>query len=264
MNWTRTHLIAAVGITMIGVYSSNAAIVEVANGKIGGSGAPATVSSSISVGAGADMLIVMHASELGGGGPTVMRYGGIEMDIAVGSTTTSQAAIYYLDLSTPGITGTTLEADMSAWSVRNGFAAGWVSVDGNLGAGEYIDVHDTEMVAVGAPALDNSIDLVTTVETFNVVTFNGNESGTVTVNAPLTVVYEDDNIGSARSAAGYEEQVAAGTSTYSWVLNNPNSGSGTVNADYRRIAAAAFEVVPEPGSLALLGIGGLLIVRRRR
>lgn len=211
-------------------------ITAVNNGTFGGSAPGATVTESITVGVGADMLIVVTSAELGGTNPTPMAvtYGGVAMNQAVGNLTNS--GIWYLDLATPGITGTNLAVDMSGYTSRNGFAAGWVSIDGNLGTGESIVLHSTGTSA----AQSNTVDLTTTVETFNVVNFNGNNTNrAITVNSPNpTVIYTDTNIGSAESAAAYASAVAAGSHTYQW-----NLGLTPPHADYRRIDAAAFAVV---------------------
>jgi len=220
--------IAAAVVVGVSITSADAAIMAVNQGKIGGSNPGATKKSSgnISVGV-ADMLIVMVVHEVGGGGPTKVTYGGIDLTdaLAEDNMTTAGAdttgSIWYIDLSTPGITGNTLEVDMSSWGTVNGHASGWVSVDGNLGVGESIALHTTASISQAPPALDNTISITTTTETFNVVNFNGNAGGTVTVNKPTSsiggvdndgddVIYSDVDIGSARSAAGWEEAVASG------------------------------------------------------
>jgi hypothetical protein len=225
-------------------------IVVVNDGNFGGSGAPASVSQSIAVGTGADMLIVMTSSELGGliGAPMTVTYGGVAMNLAVGNLFNS--GIWYLDLSTPGITGTNVVVDMSNYGTRNGFAAGWVSVDGNLGTGESIILHSTGTSA----AQSNTVSLTTTAETFNVVGFNGNSTGgTVTVGSPNpTVIYTDNNIGSARSAAAYHEGVPAGSNSYQWTLTG-----GAIPGDYRRIDTAAFTVAGNNFSDWITGYPGV-------
>jgi len=243
-NVRRTLCVAAVATMALLVgASAEAAITAVNKGNFGGSkpGASGIESASITVGAGADMLIVMTSAELGSGSPAMtVTYGGVAMTKAVGDVRFS--AIWYLDLATPGISGTIVAVDMTGTSSTNGFAAGWVSIDGNLGAGESIKLHSTGTSA----ASNNTVNITTSVETFNVVSFNGNgTSGTVTVNSPNpTFIYTDNNIGSARAAAAYKPQVAAGTNTYQWTLTG-----GTLPDDYRRIDAAAFKVASPVGTL---------------
>ncbi len=247
MRGAKTRFVAATAFFMLaaalGGGHADAAIVAVNDGKVGGTAPPANgiVSNDIAVGDGADMLILMYSGEFGMGGPTTASYGGVEMLLAVGNR--QHSAIYYLDLSTPGITGNTLTVDMSAWDTKNGHASGWVSIDGNLGAGEIIALHSTGT----SVARENNVDLTTTVETFNVISFNANEtsSNLPTVNAPIQageVIYSDQDIGSARGAAAYDESVAAGTTNYSWNIGNSNP-----NINYRRIDAAAFAVVADLG-----------------
>jgi hypothetical protein len=212
-------------------------IVKVNSGNFGGSTPTASVTQSITVGAGADMLIVMTSSELGGltGDAMTVTYGGVAMNLAVGNLVNS--GIWYLDLATPGITGTNVVVDMSGYTTRTGFAAGWVSIDGDLGAGESIILHSEGTSA----AQSNTVGLTTSVETFNVVNFNGNATGgTITVGSPNpTVLYSDNDIGSARAAAAHATAVAPGSLTYQWTL----SGVTPPHANYRRIDTAAFAVV---------------------
>jgi hypothetical protein len=73
------------------------------SGSFGGSAPGATVTDTIDVGVGADMLVVTTSSEFGSGTMSVT-YVGVAMIRAVGKQTNS--AIWYLDLATPGITGT--------------------------------------------------------------------------------------------------------------------------------------------------------------
>jgi len=226
-------------------------IIPVHSGNFGGSAPGTSVTQSISVGAGADMLIVMTSAELGGltGGPMAVTYGGVSMNLAVGNLLNS--AIWYLDLTTPGISGTSVVVDMSGYTTRNGFAAGWVSLYGNLGAGESIILHSTGT----SPAQSNTVSLTTTVETFNVVNFNGNGTGgTLTVDSPNpTVIYSDNDIGSARAAAAYATREAPGSLAYQWTM----SGVTPPNTNYRRIDTAAFTVIGNTFSGWLAGYPGV-------
>ncbi len=263
-NTSRSYFLAAaaMAVTLVGA-QADAGIIAVNDGFFGGSAPGATVSSSIAVGAGADMLIVMTSNEVSGTGPMTVTYGDIPMLQAVGNEASS--AIWYLDLATPGITGSTVSVDLNNFATRNGFAAGWVSIDGNLGAGQSIVLHS---VGTSTPGF-NTVDLTTTVETFNVVNFNGNNTGgDITVGSPILpteVIYTDNNIGSARGAAAYDEGVLAGTTTYSWTIST-EATPPPANSDFRRIDAAAFVVIPEPGALVLLASGllGMIWLRPRK
>lgn len=59
----------------------------------------------------------------------------------------------------------------------------------------------------------------------------------------------------------YDNDVAAGTAAYVFNDTTVPFGDGRTG---RHVIAAEFLAVPEPGSLALLGLGGLMIARRRR
>jgi hypothetical protein len=240
---------AIAGTTSWSFTTGRPPITAVNRGSFGGvTPIPTSYTQPITVGAGADMLIVMTSAEFTNGNMTVT-YGGIAMNLAVGPK--SSSAIWYLDLATPGISGTDVVVDLSNVGSRNGFAAGWVSIDGSLGVGESITLHSKGTSA----AQSNTVGLTTTVETFNVVNFNANStSRAITVNSPNpTVIYTDNNIGSAEGAAAYASSVAAGSHTYQWTL-------GTLappHADYRRIDAAAFAVTTDTAFEDWAGTGTL-------
>lgn len=263
----KSHKCLAAAIMIVTAWwcgNAQAAIMPVNSGKFGGDhtvAVPTTMTQSVTVGAAADMLIVTTSSELGGlTSPALsVTYGGVSMTKATGNNDLS--SIWYLDLSTPGISGTNISVNMSGYATRNGMAVGWVSIDGE---GEQIVLHNT-----ASSTNSKAIALTTTVETFNVVAFNGNDNDGVsplTVVAPNpTVIYTDTNIGSAFAAAAYEGGVAAGTHNYSWSAFNGSTEVGNGgNPGYRRIDAAAFELIPEPASIVLIALGGMLMLPRRR
>ena len=67
---------------------------------------------------------------------------------------------------------------------------------------------------------------------FIVASFNANDTGTSSVNDPLTTIYASGNIGSAQGAAGYLTHVAPGNYPIEW----------TTTGEKRKVVAASFTV----------------------
>ena len=184
---------------------------------------------TITVNAGAaNFLIVGTSTEFGSGNTFTATFAGNPMSLATGNG--SQSNLFYLDLTQTTYSGGNANLTFTwNYTVGGDLAVGWVSIDGNLQAGESIVLHQT----ASAGSSTNTVSLVTTAgDTFNFATFNGNRGNDGSApQAPLTEIYSDGDFGSNAGAAGYEKTVGSGTFNYSW------------NHDaLRRIDAAAFVV----------------------
>lgn len=213
----------------------NVAPISVVNGPeaFAQANPPVVSTFSFDAGASADMLVVAVSSELGTtlqGATVGITYDGVPFIRSGSSGNPLVAEIYYLDLTTTSYAGgaADLVVDLSDYTSRNGLALGVVSI---AGSGETIVLHST----ADGGASSQAVTLTTTAsDAFSVACFNSNNtSGTISVDPPLTTIFANPNIGSARGAAGYEESVAAGDHTYSWTLP-------AANATPRRAVAASF------------------------
>ena len=87
---------------------------------------------------------------------------------------------------------------------------------------------------------------------------HNNRAGTSSPDAPLALIHQGF-WGSQWSsfAAGQQAVASSGTPVTPTFTSNANGGN-------HHTVAAELTVVPEPGSLAVLVLGGLLVARRRR
>lgn len=203
---------------------------------------------SFDAGATADMLIIGFASEMSSAPPGTVSitYNGDALTPAVDQTG-SVASIWYLANPYTGGDADIVVDMRSVVDTVNGYGMGIVSV---TSGGAPIVLHQT-----ATAASTSSVDITTTVDdTFIVASFNSNNaSGSVSANSPLTQIYAENDIGSARGAAGYETDVAAGSHTYSFSVTN----------EPRSTVAAAFHAVPEPASVVTGTLGLALLAMRR-
>ena len=146
-------------------------------------------------------------------------------------------------------------------------------------AGNYLGFDDYTTAGTGPIASLNSLRFVGGVTAANTtVTFNFyNATGAIIVNSFTSTfatagnfIWTISNLGGLNvNSSGILEMVAATGKTGQWFLS---SSATTVGSDSRTFGDAtnplfqhSFELsVPAPGSLALLGLGGIIAGRRRR
>ncbi|XAL99122.1 PEP-CTERM sorting domain-containing protein [Phycisphaeraceae bacterium D3-23] len=124
------------------------------------------------------------------------------------------------------------------------------------------DFADTDPVITFANVNDHAADGYTVIVYYGNNEWNFNGGGTLDVNGSTQTIASND----AFSATGYVLNDGSNQSNYA-VFTGISGDTLTVSLDAAGndgISAIQIVDIPEPGSLALLGLGGLLIVRRRR
>jgi hypothetical protein len=190
-----------------------------------------------------DMLVVSVSRE--GSNDFSVKYDGVSMGLATGAETGSGASIYYL--ATSAQSGT-IALDFTGTGNINGIGIGIAAIKSDNG--DPIGLIDAASGTGTSITIDPT--LAGSFTMFAIDTNGGAFSGLNT--SPLSEIDSVTDIGSNGFGASYDEDVAAGNITYSY----------TNTADPRGIAAANFAVVPEPSAAALLGLGGLALLRHRR
>ncbi|MEM9347876.1 MAG: PEP-CTERM sorting domain-containing protein [Planctomycetota bacterium] len=200
---------------------------------------------------GTDKLVVALKYEGEGSGRTVtsITYNGQAMTEAifdlsnVASGGTNQAlGIFYLDNPTGEgdltieFSGNTNGLGVSFWALSNTLAGGPAATSAADGDGLSADIS----VEAG--------------NTFIAAAHVAN-NGAATALAPLTSTMTNSNVGSARGGSGYLNYDGA-ADTIELDFDGGNSRPVTISA--------GFAVVPEPGSLALVTVSSLCVLRRRR
>ena len=201
---------------------------------------------SFDAGATADKLIVALSSELSGSGPTIITYNSVALTPVAGTINGRAQGIFYLDAPFTG-GAADLVIDMTGFSVVNGIGFGVTSISGSAAG-----------VDVGAVSTGLSTSLTPSVAGSFVMSNYGSNAGNVpTVPSGHTQLYTSGNIGSTDGAAAYLNGVAAAPLTITY--DQTGAVANTTGA-----AAFSPSAIPEPSSAALLGLGGLALIRRRR
>jgi hypothetical protein len=136
---------------------------------------------------------------------------------------------------------------MTGFNVVNGIGFGVTSISGSAAG---VDV------ASASAGLSTSLT-PSVADSFVMSNYASNAGDVPTVPSGHTLLYTSGNIGSADGAAAYLNGVAAGPLTITYGQTGPSSNA---------TAAAAFSpsAIPEPSTAALLALGGLALIRRRR
>jgi len=213
---------------------------------------------------------------------------------------TSDAAVILAD-DFAGVSKSGSNATITAWDTENGVTADTsfpaTKVGGGNGTGDYFDVNAGELdvdanvwettqgwdisfdVTLSGPTL--SVDLTS----LDLTSWSINNSGGKRTNNgahawTLTITGDgaygtqsasaDAAYGGGQSAtasidlSGLGDLVAGENYTFTLGVREATSGSSNTYATLDDFTLNGTTVIPEPGSLALLGLGGLLIASRRR
>lgn len=266
-SFTKLPLLSAAGLLAAGTLgSANAAISQVdadfwTSTTVGTS---YTIDGSTLDLTGASKLVVTLGAEGNASNgdipPAVdtLTFGGVELTAAIisggGSATNRRSSIWYLDLTGVSLTGTDFDLDFvtgGSSSRGYGFSAYTLAgtADGVSSTGEspYTDTVDHTLVELNTPT-DNE---------YVIASYSRNAStGTVTAVQNVTLLYNVGLSSQYAVASAYGTTGAAGQHFVG--MDGMNTSGRTVVATFAEAA------IPEPGSLALLGLGGLCVLRRRR
>lgn len=191
-----------------------------------------------------DKLVVAFSSEKSG--VTSIQYGGAPFLEAVYLNLFRETGVYYLD--NPSVNGSFV-FDRAGGNGMGGVIFGLKNTAPGYGA-------------TSATGNTNTVSLTTTAADSVVVAsavVNGPPSTFTVSSGSLTPLAESIDAGSAGHASAYLQVASSGTNLSIGSAFNP----GPTTAD-DGIAAVEFLAVPEPTSIAMLVVGGLIGLRRRR
>ncbi|MGI9570298.1 MAG: hypothetical protein ACR2PH_11300, partial [Desulfobulbia bacterium] len=197
---------------------------------------------SYDAGASFDMLVVSVSREAANDVELSVTYGGVDMDLATGLESASGATIYYL--ATTEQSGT-IAASFIGTDVFNGCGIGIAAIKSDNGDPiSLIDAaHET-----GYPDGPTSITINPTVDgSFSFFAIDNNQKGQSGLNAaPLTQIYSNIDVGSSGAGASYDLDVAAGSITYSYTVDDPTKARSVAAANFA-VGGGEFNFDPTPG-----------------
>ena len=222
-------------------------------------GATVTATQGVTLNASSDILVVTLSSERSVR-PITVTYNNQSLMEADDS---GRTGIYYLlnpDTGAEHNLVVTFADNTSATSQTvNGYGIAYLTMSSG---GDPIALNAANTASGSSDG--TTVSLTTTVDdAFVVFSGFGNEnsgsghSSDAFTSAPGTLTeFDQGDIGSGLGGYAYNADVDTGTNTYGFTYTNDKAAY--------HVAAAAFVIVPEPGSLALLAAGGLLMIKRRR
>lgn len=228
--------------------ANSAIVVDVANAatfSTGFAGAPTYTFTNAQLG-GFDATVydklVFVASSEGMVDVIKVTYGGVDLLEAVTAESSNRvAAIWFLD-------NPTVNGDLFIDGQNNGNGVGG-AIFGLTGTATGVGLAGTD--GSGSSDATNEVTINASLDSIVIGSALGNNN-VPGVGSPQTTIKSGIDSGSSFNSSGYQ-------------IVNP-AGNVTASFTTSRVVAAAefFAVIPEPASLALLGLGGLLIAGRPR